>query len=316
MQKKPKVSIIIPVYNGSDYMRCAIDSALSQTYGNLEVIVVNDGSQDEGETERIAQSYGNKICYFSKKNGGVSSALNLGISKMTGDYFSWLSHDDAYYPDKIKDAVALLERYNRIGNKTVAYTGGYISDANGNKIRNFRTVFMANKIYSGKEVVNIMTINGTIYGCCMLIPKTAFEDAGYFDEQLRYSQDSLMWYRIFLNGYELVSDNHPNVVCRMHKNQVSQRRKDLFSHDSLVIAKLLADPLIEADSNGKILFQYIKRLTKHRCSEAVEYLSHYAMQNNRLSIVDSFRIRMNQVLGYFRYWLAIFYKKMLFLFRR
>ena len=65
----PKVSIVIPVYNGRNYMRDAIDSALAQTYKNIEVIVINDGSNDNGETDKIAKSYGNRIRYFSKENG-------------------------------------------------------------------------------------------------------------------------------------------------------------------------------------------------------------------------------------------------------
>ena len=67
---KPLVSIIIPVYNGENYLQQAIDSALAQTYGNLEILVINDGSTDEGRTEQIALSYGDKIRYISKENGG------------------------------------------------------------------------------------------------------------------------------------------------------------------------------------------------------------------------------------------------------
>ena len=84
----PLVSIIIPVYNGSNYLAEAIDSALNQTYDNCEIIVINDGSNDNGATERIAKSYGNKIKYYSKENGGVASALNFGINMMEGEYFS------------------------------------------------------------------------------------------------------------------------------------------------------------------------------------------------------------------------------------
>ena len=102
---QPKVSIIIPVYNGAEFMREAIDSALAQTYPHIEVIVVNDGSRDDGATREIALSYGDRIRYFEKENGGVSSALNLGIRNMTGDYFSWLSHDDAYLPDNVQASV-------------------------------------------------------------------------------------------------------------------------------------------------------------------------------------------------------------------
>jgi glycosyltransferase involved in cell wall biosynthesis len=65
----PKVSIVIPVYNGSNYLSQAIDSALAQTYPNIEIVVVNDGSNDGGATEKIALSYGDKVRYFrTRKN--------------------------------------------------------------------------------------------------------------------------------------------------------------------------------------------------------------------------------------------------------
>jgi hypothetical protein len=73
---RPRVSIIIPVYNGSNFLAEAIDSALAQTYQNTEVIVVNDGSTDRGATRAIAASYGDRIRYLEKENGGVASALN------------------------------------------------------------------------------------------------------------------------------------------------------------------------------------------------------------------------------------------------
>lgn len=98
----PLVSIVIPVYNGSNYLAQAIDSALGQTYPNCEVLVVNDGSDDGGATAELALSYEEKIRYFEKENGGVATALNLGIRQMRGEYFAWLSHDDLYKPEKIE----------------------------------------------------------------------------------------------------------------------------------------------------------------------------------------------------------------------
>lgn len=92
----PMISIIIPVYNGSNYLRDAIDSAIAQTYSNKEIIVVNDGSKDYGHTEAICLTYADKIRYFHKENSGVASALNLGIANMRGEYFTWLAHDDFF----------------------------------------------------------------------------------------------------------------------------------------------------------------------------------------------------------------------------
>ena len=133
---KPKVSIVIPVYNGSNYLQEAIDSALAQTYSNMEVIVVNDGSNDDRATEKIALSYGERIRYFYKPNGGVATALNLGIEKMTGEYFSWLSHDDMYLPDKIEQEIVCLQRLRDFhaviaeGYQVVDTNGGYIATVN------------------------------------------------------------------------------------------------------------------------------------------------------------------------------------------
>ena len=79
-KEKPLVSIIIPVYNGGNYLSEAVESALGQTYTNCEVLVVNDGSDDQGATARIAASYGDRIRYFEKENGGVASASELLIN--------------------------------------------------------------------------------------------------------------------------------------------------------------------------------------------------------------------------------------------
>src|SRR5574344_1270331 len=108
MEDNSKVSIVIPVYNGSNYLKQAIDSAINQTYKNIEIIVVNDGSNDDEATEKIALSYGDKIKYYKKVNGGVASALNLALKNMTGKYFSWLSHDDLYYANKIEKQINFI----------------------------------------------------------------------------------------------------------------------------------------------------------------------------------------------------------------
>lgn len=80
--EKPIVSIVIPVYNGANYMKEAIDSALNQTYPNCEVIVVNDGSNDNGATEKIALSYGDRIRYIKKRKWWSS---NRGKQRNKGD---------------------------------------------------------------------------------------------------------------------------------------------------------------------------------------------------------------------------------------
>lgn len=213
----PKVSIVIPVYNGANYMREAIDSALNQTYSNIEVIVVNDGSRDNGETDRIARSYGDLIRYFEKPNGGVATALNFGIEKMTGEYFSWLSHDDMYASTKIEDEVRrLLPEEDR----TAIIAEGYqVVDAGGKYLY---TVNIHSQ-YSDKRLENPMFLlmRGGVNGCALLIHKSHFERVGVFDPALPTTQDYDLWFRMF-RGQTVHYMKSSNVLSRSHEEQGSK----------------------------------------------------------------------------------------------
>ena len=89
-------------------------------------------------------------------------------------------------------------------------------------------------------------------------------------------------------------------MSRMHGGQVSQLRRDLFSHDALVLAKILAEPLAQADGTGKLLMSYIKRLTKYECRDAVDHLHRYARDNGYLSRTGSIWLRVLRTTGFFR----------------
>ena len=185
---QPRVSVILPVYNGANYLRESIDSALAQTYTNYEIIVVNDGSMDGGKTETIALSYGNAIRYIYKKNGGVASALNAGIRAMTGDYFSWLSHDDLYAPNKLADQIRFIQN---IGHSCIAYGDYYLIDDNS-KLKGMRKIQHRPSDHFLFLLITVSPING----CTILIPRACFDDIGYFDERLKTTQDYDMWVRL------------------------------------------------------------------------------------------------------------------------
>lgn len=213
----PKVSVIIPVYNGANYMREAIDSALNQTYENIEIIVVNDGSRDGGETDKIARSYGNKIRYFKKENGGVATALNLGIEKMTGEYFSWLSHDDMYLPSKIEEELRWLSIQQ---DKTTVIAEGYqIVNAAGE----YQYTINLNQLYPSDRLENSMflVMRGGINGCSLLIHKSHFNRVGLFDPSLPTTQDYDLWFRMF-RGQQVCYLKSSNVLSRSHDEQGSK----------------------------------------------------------------------------------------------
>lgn len=276
----PKVSIVIPVYNGSDYLEDAIISALNQTYKNIEIIVVDDGSDDNGATWAIIEKYSKRIRGFRKQNGGVSSALNFGIKQMTGEYFSWLSHDDYYLPKKIEKSVDVLAQNIENADKLIAYVDGNFVNPEKKKIKSFKKFFRPIRIYTGLEAADIVSRKGTLFGCSLLIPKNAFDKSGLFDENLRYSQDALMWYRLFMNDFSICSSDYLGVLSRIHSRQVTVTRKDLFLHDSLYVAKLLAP---ELSKHKSIYWNYTKRLTRLSCDHTVDYMVEFARKYDVLS---------------------------------
>lgn len=208
----PKVSICMPVYNGGDYFGLALDSALAQDYPNIEIIIVNDGSTDDGHTERVALSRNDsRIRYFCKSNGGVASALNVAIAHATGDYFAWLSHDDIHLPNKTSSQIAYLAR---LGRKDVCLFSDY--DLIGPHDELIATVRLPREKIRASPMLPLY--NGMINGCSLLIPMDYLRKYGPFDESLRYTQDYDMWLRI-LSRHEFMHQAEVLIRYRIHPGQ-------------------------------------------------------------------------------------------------
>ena len=208
----PLVSIVIPVYNGSNYMREAIDSALNQTYSNIEVIVVNDGSTDN--TDEIAKSYGEKIRYLKKENGGVSTALNLAIENMKGEYFSWLSHDDVYLPQKIESQINILRN---LKDKTTVIYGGYkYINEKGEILQEIHLESDFSLDDLNKPLFSLF--HEQLSGCTLLIHSSHFQRVGVFDVTLKTTQDYDLWFRILRKG-NIYYDVNCYTLSRSHCEQ-------------------------------------------------------------------------------------------------
>lgn len=218
----PLVSIIIPVYNGANFISEAIDSALAQTYKNIEILVVDDGSKDN--TGEIVKRYGNSVKYLPKENGGVSTALNFGIENAKGEYISWLSHDDFYHSDKIEKQIKILSGLSEEARKNTVL---YSSFEEMNEDRNVYDKFEPQKKYSIKKLNNSFwpVIAGLINGCTVLFPKYCFEQIGNFNPELKYTQDSDFFFRLYPKFKFLF---HPDitVISRKHKEQGGQLKNE------------------------------------------------------------------------------------------
>ncbi len=108
----PLVSVIIPVYNVQLFLREALDSVVTQTYHNIEIIVIDDGSDDGSEI--ICDEYQEKdsrVCVIHQKNHGLSTARNAGLDIVSGEYIAFLDSDDAYHPDMIQKMLKAMARW-------------------------------------------------------------------------------------------------------------------------------------------------------------------------------------------------------------
>ncbi len=124
---KDLVSIIVPTYNDAPYLKKAIDDILEQTYAKIEILVVNDGSTDN--TEEIMKKYclsDERVKYFYKENGGTGSALNLGFSKATGEFGTWVSSDDRKSNVMIETLVSFLKNNRDVEYVTSAFESEYL----------------------------------------------------------------------------------------------------------------------------------------------------------------------------------------------
>ena len=113
MEKFPLVSIIVPVYNGEQYIAFCIESLLAQSYPNKEIIIVDDGSSDS--TAEIVKSYGSDVRYFSQANAGSAVARNTGIENAQGDYIAFNDGDDLWAPRRLEQQVKFLEEHSEYG---------------------------------------------------------------------------------------------------------------------------------------------------------------------------------------------------------
>lgn len=297
-QFHPLVSIIIPVYNGANFLAQAIDSALSQTYDNIEILVINDGSTDNGATEQIALSYGNKVRYFNKRNGGVSSALNLGIEKMQGEYFSWLSHDDLYEPEKIKKQIEVLQGLPD-HNKTIIICADRLIDVNGKSIFHPYTPFSG--YFSGMDMFKkFYSSHVNINGCSLLIPKSIFLNLGGF-KSFKYVQDVECWTRFMLHNIAFYCIPDRLSIMRVHQGQVTVRFPELYYSERHDIGRIIVDQLMTDPTRYKplikcfLLFCY-RRLDSDTASyiETKAHIS-YPIRRNILTIRGHFEQKLRLI---------------------
>ena len=193
--QSPFFTILMPVYNHAEFIGGALDSVLAQSHNDWEAVVVDDGSTDASGT--VIQEYAAKdsrIRYYRKENGGTATALNLGLQKARGQWICWLSSDDMFLPDKLAIHARYIDEYPAI---KAFHSGHYILDSDRRELLdpgyNWRTIMPVSNIHCLR-----FFWGNYVNGISIAIKSSCFDDAGYFDPELRNAQDVDMWMRISL----------------------------------------------------------------------------------------------------------------------
>jgi glycosyltransferase involved in cell wall biosynthesis len=192
------VSVIIPTYNRADTVCASIDSVLGQTYPNIEVIVVDDGSTDG--TRGVLETYGKRIRIVTQVNAGPAIARNRGISVAKGDIIALLDSDDLWLPTKLERQVKSLEDAGpdvncSLCNCTVIYT-------NGRKTSTFAIADTMPRYPCGiwLNPAEVLINRFVLFNQAVAIRREVLERVGYFDETLRFGEDYELPFRLAMEG--------------------------------------------------------------------------------------------------------------------
>jgi len=224
---EPLVSVIIPTYNYGHLLSKAIDSVIAQTYKNIELIIIDDGSTDN--TKSVVESYDNKFTYINQNNTGVSSARNHGIIISNGQYVAFLDADDIWYQDKISVQVQYMLDHREC--RSVSCQNLIINElTNEKKVSQYYNFSAYDCRYN---FLSLSTRKTTFSGGSgVIIDKNIFNDVGLFNTKLTHGEDWEFWIRISYK-YPIYMINKILYEIHYHKQtgqlrSMKKREKDLL----------------------------------------------------------------------------------------
>jgi len=189
--RSPKVSVIMSVYNGENFLEEAVRSILNQTFSDYEFIIINDGSTDR--TPQILASFDDpRLVIVNQDNRGLTISLNRGIRLAKGTYIARVDADDISEPTRLEREVEVLDRDPDVVLVACWYK---VIDEKGNFLAHRRLPT------DGRQLARLLMHDNPICHGSVLMRKDAIEAVGLYDENLRYAQDYDLWLRMLRKGY-------------------------------------------------------------------------------------------------------------------
>jgi glycosyltransferase involved in cell wall biosynthesis len=183
----PLVSVIIPAYNVAPYLAETLESVFAQTFSDFEVILVNDGSPDTDEMEKVIEPYRDRIVYLRQENRGAGAARNTGLRSARGRYVAFLDGDDIWLPSFLSEMVSFIEGYDLVYANALLFGASQVAGL----------TYMDTNPSSGEVTAeSLLAERCNIITSGVLARREPIVELGMFDETLRNSQDFDMWMRI------------------------------------------------------------------------------------------------------------------------
>jgi glycosyltransferase involved in cell wall biosynthesis len=183
---EPRVSVIVPAYNMAEYTVETIESLRAQTYPDVEIIVVDDGSTDG--TAMALERFGDSIIRLRQENRGACAARNRGFRASTGELVAFLDCDDLYHPEKVERFVAWFRDHPGVG---MVYSPEYLIDENGEIVGENRP----RRPHSG-EVFSRLLRRNFVGSSTPIVRREALDEVGLWDEAIFTTADWDLWLRI------------------------------------------------------------------------------------------------------------------------
>lgn len=226
-----QVSIIIPAYNQARYLGAAVQSALDQTYANVDVLVVDDGSTDD--TAQVAQQFTDpRVRYIYQENRGLSGARNTGIRHATGDFLTYLDSDDLFLPQKLEILLPALQAQPHLG--LVAGQAMPVDEI-GQPI---------GKLFDKPLPADLtqLLLGNPLHVGSVLLRREWQQRVGFFDETLRSYEDWDMWLRLALAGCKMGYVAQPVSLYRFHRDQMTRDGRQMTTATFAVLDNFFARP--------------------------------------------------------------------------
>ena len=250
MNEKPLISIIIPVYNIMDCLEKCVDSCISQTYQNMEILLVDDGSTDGTGAlcDKLAEK-DHRIRVFHKENGGSSSARNLGISQAKGEYLGFVDSDDFISPTMYEDLLRASVEFQ----VPIAQVSRDEIDAKGNKLPDVcippKEAFLCSSEMFMRE---LLMHRGDCSFCTKLIRKDLFENRRFPEGKLNEDFFLLLQMLKEVEGIYILPEQHYHVFYRIGSNTRKKDKNDF--------SRVFLDIVDNADIAQKIVEKHYPHL--------------------------------------------------------